>query len=150
MTDPLPAHLSALRALNRRFIHNFVTSDVPSHDAILHPGFRCIQPDGSLLARDAYLRYWASAFDPKVIPHFDMRGETIEVIGSTALVGAVTRSVRVKDGAESAGMTRYTDTYLLEHGKWLCVLAHLTPVAPKHYPPDNTIVVRYFEGKLQP
>ncbi len=25
-----------LRALNARFIHNFITNDVPSHDAILH------------------------------------------------------------------------------------------------------------------
>jgi hypothetical protein len=142
-------HLPALRALNKRFIHNFVTSDVPSHDAILHPGFRCIQPNGSLVQRDAYLRYWASGFDPKVVRQFDMRGETIEIIGSTALVGAVTRSARVKDGAESVSMTRYTDTYLLANGKWLCVLAQLTTVAPEHYPPDSTIVVKYLEGKLQ-
>jgi hypothetical protein len=146
MTDFLPT----LRALNKRFIHNFVTNDVPSHDAILHPAFRCIQPNGSLVRRDAYLRYWANGFDPKVIPQFDMRGETIETVGATALVGAVTRSVRVKDGAETASMTRYTDTYLLENGKWLCVLAQLTTVAPEHYPADGSIVVKYLEGKLQP
>ena len=143
-------HLPALRALNKRFIHNFVTCDVPSHDAILHPRFRAIQPDGSLVARDAYLRYWASGFDPKVIPYWDMRGETIEVFGNVALVGAVTKWVRVKDGAETPGMTRYTDTYLLEDGRWLCILAHLTTVAPAHYPPDDTIVVKYLAGRLQP
>jgi hypothetical protein len=142
-------HLPTLRALNKRFIHNFVTSDVPSHDAILHPAFRCIQPDGSLVARDAYLRYWASAFDPKVITQWDMRGENIEILGATALVGAVTRWVRVKDGAETTGMTRYTDTYLLQDGKWLCVLAQLTTVAPAHYPPDSSIVVKYRGRELQ-
>lgn len=145
MTD----HLTTLRALNKRFIHNFVTRDVPSHDAILHSCFRCIQPNGSFLARDAYLRYWATGFDPKLIPSFDMRGETIEVVGTTALVGAVTRSVRVKDGAETASMTRYTDTYVLENGRWLCVLAQLTTVAPEHYPPDSSIVVKYIDGRLQ-
>jgi hypothetical protein len=145
MSDYLPT----LQALNKRFIHNFVTNDVASHDAILHPAFRAIQPDGSLQARDAYLRYWASGFDPKVIPYWDMRGETIVVLGSTALVGAVTRWVRVRDGTETIGMTRYTDTYVLGDGKWLCVLAQLTLVAPAHYPPDDTIVVRYFDGKLQ-
>jgi hypothetical protein len=31
--------MDELRALNARFIHNFVTNDVVSHDAILHPGF---------------------------------------------------------------------------------------------------------------
>lgn len=145
MTD----HLPTLRALNKRFIHNFVANDVPSHDAILHPGFRAIRPNGSLVPRDAYLRNWASGFDPKVITYWDMRGETIEVIGPVALVGAVNRWVRVKDGAETVGITRYTDTYLLENGKWLCILAQLTTVAPEHYPPDGTIVVKYLEGKLQ-
>ncbi len=61
-----------------------------------------------------------------------------------------TRWVRVRDGTETVGMTRYTDTYLLEGGKWLCVLAQLTQVAPDCYPPDSTIVVRHLEGKLQP
>jgi hypothetical protein len=143
-------HLPALRALNKRFIHNFVTNDVASHDAILHPAFRAIQPNGSLVPRDAYLHYWASGFDPKVIPYWDMRGETIVVAGTTALVGAVNRWVRVRGGAEAVGMTRYTDTYVLEGGEWLCVLAQLTLVAPEHYPSDDTIVVRYLAGVLQP
>ena len=39
--DPLPV----LRALNAKFIHNFVTCDVPAHDAILHARFTCINPD---------------------------------------------------------------------------------------------------------
>jgi hypothetical protein len=143
-------HLPALRALNKRFIHNFVTNDVPSHDAILHPAFRCIQPNGSLLARDAYLRYWATGFDAKRIPYFDMRGENIEVVGPTALVGAVTTRALDAGGTEGVGMTRYTDTYQLENGKWLCILAHLTTVAPEHYPPDSSVVVKYLEGKLQP
>lgn len=146
MTD----HLPTLRALNKRFIHNFVTNDVPSHDAILHPTFRCIQPNGQLVARDLYLRYWKTAFDPKVITYWDMRGETIELHGPMALVGAVTKWIRVKDGQEAVGMTRYTDTYVLEGGKWLCVLAHLTVVTPEHYPADSTIVVKYHEGQLQP
>jgi len=146
MTEPLPT----LRALNKRFIHNFVTNDVASHDAILHPAFRAIQPNGSLVARDAYLRYWASGFDPKVITYWDMRDETIVVAGATALVGAVNRWVRVRDGAETVGMTRYTDTYVLDGGQWLCVMAQLTTVAPEHVPADSTIVVKYLEGKLQP
>ncbi len=35
-----------LRALNARFINNFITNDVPGHDAILHEGFICIAPTG--------------------------------------------------------------------------------------------------------
>lgn len=33
-----------LRALNARFINNFITNDVPGHDAILHKDFICISP----------------------------------------------------------------------------------------------------------
>jgi hypothetical protein len=36
-----PAMTDELRALNARFIDNFITNDVPSHDAILHEGFIC-------------------------------------------------------------------------------------------------------------
>ena len=38
--------MNELRALNARFIHNFVTNDVASHDAILHPRFISIWPTG--------------------------------------------------------------------------------------------------------
>ena len=62
-----PSHQSGetmneLRALNARFIHNFVTNDVPSHDAILHPGFINIWPTGQRWDRVTYLKYWATAF----------------------------------------------------------------------------------------
>jgi hypothetical protein len=49
------ATMKELRALNARFIHNFVTNDVPSHDAILHPGFINIWPTGQRWDRATYL-----------------------------------------------------------------------------------------------
>ena len=50
--------------------------------------------------------------DPAVITYWDMRDQRITLVGDTALVGATNRWVRVRDGAEAAGMTSYTDTYL--------------------------------------
>ena len=47
--------MKELRGLNARFIHNFVTNDVPSHDAILHPGFVNIWPTGQRWDRAAIL-----------------------------------------------------------------------------------------------
>jgi hypothetical protein len=141
--------LEALRRLNRRFIHNFVTNDVAAHDAILHPAFRAVYPGGVHIERAAYLKSWATGFDPEAIPYWDMRDQRITLAGDTALVGATNKWVRVRDGVETPGMTCYTDVYVRAAEGWLCVLAQLTPVAPEHQPDDGTIVVRYLRGVLQ-
>jgi hypothetical protein len=101
-----------LRALNARFIHNFITNDVPSHDAILHKDFICITPTGARVGRAEYLKAWATGFDAERIPYFDYRDELIHVFGSTALLRSTNKSIRVKDGVESTGMTMYTDAYV--------------------------------------
>ena len=141
--------LEVLGALNKRFIHNFVTNDVASHDAILHPDFRAISSAGNHIDRASYLKQWANGFDPDVITYWDMRDQRINVVGDVALVGATNRWIRVRDGAESVGMTCYTDTYVRSGASWLCILAQLTPVAPQNYPADDTIVVRYLRGVRQ-
>lgn len=141
--------MDRLRALNARFIHNFVTRDVASHDAILHPGFINIWSTGQRLDRAGYLKYWATAFDPKVIVYWDVRDELITVVGNVALVRATNKHTRRRDGKEVTGMTMYTDTYLFEDGAWKCIQAQLTPVAPEHQPADDTIVSVYIEGELQ-
>jgi hypothetical protein len=149
MNTDAAADLATLRALNRRFIHNFVSNDVPSHDAILHPQFRSVSSTGAHVARGPYLAYWATGFDPEVIVYWDMRDERITLLGDTALVTATNRWVRRRDGQEVVGMTCYTDTYLRTQGTWLCALAQLTPVAPENFPADDTIVVKYLHGQLQ-
>ena len=141
--------MDELRALNARFIHNFVTDDVASHDAILHPAFINIWPTGQRWDRATYLKYWATAFDPKVIPYWDVRDELITVIGNLALVRSTNKANRRRDGNEVPGMTMYTDTYLFENGAWKCIQAQIQAVAPEHYPSDETIVSVYIEGKLQ-
>ncbi len=138
--------LRTLAALNRRFIHNFVTNDVPSHDAILHPTFVQISTSGAYLGRAAYLDEWRTGFDPKVITYWDMRDQRITVIGDTALVRAVTRWVRVNQGQAMVGMTLYTDTYVRTAAGWLCAQAHLSPVSEANYPDDASIEVQYLNG----
>ena len=138
--------IEILRALNKRFIHNFVTNDVASHDTILHRDFRAIYGTGNHIDRASYLRYWATGFDPEVITYWDMRDERIDVHGDVALVSATNKWIRMRDGVESVGMTCYTDTYVRIGDKWRCILAQLTPVAPEHYPMDDAIVVKYLRG----
>ena len=139
-----------LRALNARFIHNFITNDVAGHDAILHAGFICITQTGARVSRADYLKAWATGFDPDRIPYFDYRDERIDVFGSTALLRSTNKSIRRIDGVETVGMTMYTDIYVHENGAWKCVQAQITPVTPGNYPPDETIVRRYVKGNAQP
>ena len=138
-----------LRALNARFIHNYITNDVASHDAILHKDFICITPAGARVNRANYLEAWATGFDAGRIPYYDYRDELIQVFGDTALLRSTNKSIRIVDGAETVGMTMYTDIYVREGGAWKCVQAQITPVAPANYPPDETIVQKYVKGKKQ-
>lgn len=58
----LEQDLVDLHALNARFIHNCITRDVASHDAITHPQFVCLSSNGKYTEKSAYLAYWASLF----------------------------------------------------------------------------------------
>ena len=145
--DITPIEHDVLRALNRRFIHNFVTNDVSSHDAILHPEFTSITPGGAHVDRRMYLVEWAGGFDPAVILYWDMRDERITVFDNVALVCATNKWIRRINGANRIGMTCYTDTYLRVDGKWLCIQAQLTPVAEANFPADRTIVCQYHKGQ---
>lgn len=139
--------LAVLKKLNARFIHNFVTNDVPSHDQIIHKDFICINRDGKWINREAYLKAWATGFDPSVIVYWDYRNEKITIIGNTALVRSVNKYIVARDGKETTAMSQYTDTYVKENGTWKCIQAQLTTVAPENYPGDETIVRKYLNGK---
>lgn len=139
----------ALKALNARFIHNFITNDVPSHDAILHRDFICMTARGTREDRASYLKRWATGFDPNVFVYWDTRDELISIFGNVALVRSTNKCTIRRDGTETTGMTAYTDTYLLENGEWKCIQAQLTSVIPAAYPGDDTIVSVYLKGVLQ-
>ena len=141
--------LAELQALNRLFIHNYVTNDVVSHDAILHPDFAYMSSDGRRVDRKAYLRNWATGFDPDVIVYWDMRDEDITVAGDTAVVRATNKYVERTSEAVSAGMASYTDVYVRESGRWLCIHAQISNVAPANWPNDGSVVCQYRMGIQQ-
>ena len=117
LNHPSAETMNELRALNARFIDNFVTSDVASHDAILHPGFINIWPTGQRWDRATYLKYWATAFDPKIIVYWDVRDELITIIGDVALVRSTNKHTRRRDGQEVTAMTISAAT---KSGSTLC------------------------------
>lgn len=144
-----PRAMADLRALNARFIHNFVTNDVPSHDAILHPDFISVTSQGARVDRATYLKNWATGFDPRVIVYWDYRDELITIVGDVALVRSSNKCTIRRDGRDTTGMTTYTDIYLYEKGAWKCIQAQITPIAPGKEPGDETIVRAYIDGVAQ-
>src|SRR6185369_3424840 len=97
--------LILLKATNARFINNFVTNDVASHDQIIHEKFVCITPTGRWINRMDYLTQWKTGFDPEVCLYWDYRNEKITIIGTTALVRSVNKYIILKEGREITGMT---------------------------------------------
>jgi hypothetical protein len=141
--------MTELKALNARFIHNFVTNDVKSHDALMHPRFISMTTRGARVSREEYLKRWATGFDPEVYVYWDYRDELITIFDNVALVRSTNKATVRRDGKETTGMTTYTDTYLRENGEWKCIQAQITTVAPENYPGDETIVRVYIKGQLQ-
>ena len=135
-----------LKAINARFIENFINNDVAAHDALLHPRFIGIRSDGTRIDRAGYLKAWVHGFDPKFIVYWDTRDELITVVGNVALVRATNKHVMRHPCHDETGMTVYTDTYVYEHGAWRCIQAQITPVVIGKEPGDETIVSVYVEG----
>ncbi|MGI8552549.1 MAG: nuclear transport factor 2 family protein [Dehalococcoidia bacterium] len=138
-----------LKALNARFINNFVTNDARSHDQITHKDFVCVTSTGAREKKAEYITRWATGFDPEVIRYWDYRDEFISIFGSVALVRATNKYVVLKDGKETTGMATYTDTYIQDGAEWKCIQAQIGPVSPENYPADETIVKKYIRGELQ-
>lgn len=133
--------MKQLKALNARFINNFVTRDSASHSRIIHKDFVCITSDGQWIHRKEYLDLWPHDFDGYT--YWDYRDENIKIFGNMALVRSKCKYVVVREGKEITGMSMYTDTYVKENGEWKCVQAQLGKVSPANYADDATIVRKY-------
>ena len=131
-----------LQVINARFIDNYVTNDVVSHDRLLHKDFVAIQSDGAVLDRATYLAMWAHGFDPDVITYWDLRDEHITVLCDVALVRATNKCT----SRGHTGMTMYTDTYVRVGGAWKCAQAQTTRIAPGNEPGDDTVIAVYHRG----
>ena len=120
--------IKQLSELNRQFIQNFLTQDVVAHQQIIHTDFVCIESDGHIVPREAYLEAWATDFDNSGYTSFSYEDEAIRVFGHAALVRARTVYTKKVSGETVTGYTVYTDTYIKEEGQWRCVQVQITPV----------------------
>ncbi|MEZ4809321.1 MAG: nuclear transport factor 2 family protein [Allomuricauda sp.] len=133
--------LQKLRALNAKFIHNFVTNDTVMHSKIIHPDFVYLNSEGKYINRNDYLTHWAHGFDG--YKYWDYRDEKISIFRNIGLVHSQNKYIYVQDGIEYSGMAIYTDIYIKENGEWKCIQAQIGNVSPENYAPDESIIKKY-------
>jgi hypothetical protein len=114
--------LAELSRLNAQFISNFVKQDTAAHNKIIHKDFVCIASSGAVASRDNYMKDWAHGYTTAGYKTFEF------TVGNTALVRSKTLYTKEVNGEIIKGASVYTDTYVKENGKWLCVQAQITPV----------------------
>lgn len=111
---------AVLTALNTDYIDSVQNSDVRRFDEILSAEFYCSNPDGSLVDRAAFLMQTAQRV---AIRNLRAEDVLIRIIGDTAIIHARTSYMK-PDGTPGGG--RYTDVWMRQNGRWLCVSAHVT------------------------
>jgi hypothetical protein len=112
--------LETLQLLNHDYVQSVARSDVGWFDRHLSADFMNTNPDGTLVDRAGFLEQIAR---PIAISGLDCEDVLIRIIGDLAVIHART-VYRKPDGQPGAG--RYTDIWARQHGRWICVAAHVT------------------------
>lgn len=109
-----------LRSLNRRYIEAWLAADVEWYRARLSEDFVCIESDGNILDKEAFLRSTSKGAD---VASYRLDEVDVRFFGEVALVRA-TGSWEKKNGVR--GLSRYTDVYARVGGEWKVVSAQIT------------------------
>ena len=109
-----------LRQLNLHYVRAAELSDVRWYAENLAEDFLNSHADGTLVDRAAFLRQIAPACP---LSNFDVEDVRIRILGETALVHGRTTYVK-PDGRAGAG--RYTDVWVRQGGRWVCVSGDVT------------------------
>jgi ketosteroid isomerase-like protein len=114
------SELEILERLNHDYVQSVARSDVAWFDRHLSADFLNSNPDGTLVDRAGFLQQIAR---PIAIADLRCEDVRIRVLGDTAIIHART-AYRRPDGQPGAG--RYTDIWMRQQGRWVCVAAHVT------------------------
>lgn len=109
-----------LERLNWEYVKAFMNADVEWYRENLADEFVVIESDGSVLNKEQFLHHTAGGPD---VADYKLHEVDIRIYGITALVRATGVWMRA-DG--SMGMSRYTDVYVRNNGRWKTVSAQIT------------------------
>lgn len=109
-----------LLALNEAYVRASLTGDVEWYRDRLAADFICIESDGTILRKDAFLAMTAAGSD---LAEYHLAEVDVRIFGGVALVRA-TGHWRTHDG--SPGVSHYTDVYVRAGHDWHVVSAQVT------------------------
>ena len=109
-----------LQRLNERYVQASLAGDVEWFRERLAEDFVCIESDGSVLDKTAFLRMTARGSD---LAEYRLDEVDIRCYGEVALVRA-TGLWTARDG--TPGVSRYVDVYVRSGGDWKAVSAQVT------------------------
>jgi len=109
-----------LRRLNEQYVQASLAGDVEWYRAHLADDFVCIDSDGSVLDKAAFLHLTAQGSD---LAHYRLEEVDVRFYGPVALVRA-TGAWTAKDG--TPGISRYIDVYVRSGKEWKAVSAQIT------------------------
>ena len=109
-----------IRKLNQQYIDASLAGDVEWYRRMLADDFVCIDSDGSVLDKTAFLRQAAQGSD---LAEYRLDEVEVRFYGDLAWVRA-TGLWTSKAGVP--GISRYIDIYLLQGGEWKVISAQIT------------------------
>ena len=109
-----------LRSLNRRYIEAWLAADVEWFRERLADDFVCIESDGNILDKGAFLQSTARGAD---VSSYRLDEVDVRLYGDVGLVRA-TGAWEKKDGVR--GLSRYIDAYVRFGEEWKVVSAQIT------------------------
>lgn len=124
--DPAIDDASLLLALNENYVKAFREADVAWYSAHLAPDYVMVSGDGALWDRAATLAHFAQPTFATTLRSFPVGKVTVRRFHDVALIHAE-NTYQLKNG--STGVSRYTDIWFKQGGRWLCIAAHVNMLA---------------------
>ncbi|MFN0182900.1 MAG: nuclear transport factor 2 family protein [Aquabacterium sp.] len=121
--DPEGDDQAVLHVLNDLYVKAFRDADVDWYGAHLAPEYVVVSSDGSFRDRAGALANFALPSFATHYQHFPVDRVRVRRFADVALIHAANAYVR-KDGR--TGESRYTDIWVKQDGRWVCVAAHIT------------------------
>jgi ketosteroid isomerase-like protein len=109
-----------LRALNEQYVGASLAGDVEWYRAHLTPDFVCIDSDGSVLDKSAFLEKTSHGSE---LAEYKLDEVDVRIYGDVGLVRA-TGLWKAKNG--KPGISRYVDVYVRTGDDWRAVSAQIT------------------------